>query len=84
MDADRLFRAQTPLGSKALVEVAGREGPKGGIPSGAVTGGLIRWGGDVPAFDDLPNEAVFEQALPVGAAQLFGSDGNNMLILQVF
>ena len=79
-----MFRAQAPLGSEALVEVAGGEGPKGGIPGGAFTGRLIGWGGDVPAFDDLSNEAVFEQALSVGTAQLFGTDSDNMLILQGF
>jgi hypothetical protein len=84
VEADRLFRAQTPFGSKSLFEVAGGEGPKRGIPGGAFAGRLFGWGGDVPAFDDLANEAVFEQAFPVCAAQLFGADGNNMLILKCF
>ncbi len=48
-----------------------------------VADGLTGWGRDVPALDDLADEAVLKQALPARAAQLFGANGN-MLILQGF
>ncbi len=77
-----MFRIDVPAITEALLRVVGDELAHAGEPGRGIAIGLVRTAWDVPAADDLLEEAGSQQNLTVGACKLRPGDGLESVILE--
>src|ERR1035437_598367 len=70
MQAQRLLRRQAPVPAEAFFQVGGTKAPERRIPGRAFSTHFVRTARDEPAFDDLLEKAVLNEAFPVRARQV--------------
>src|SRR5438477_13058651 len=73
---------EAPVGAEPLSQIGGTEGPKAGIPAGALPGCVIRTRWDVPALHDLLEAAAPAQTFPVSPRKPGGADADYAPALQ--
>ena len=70
MQRQRLFRREAPLRSEARFQIDGAETPEGRVPGRALAFDFVGAARDKPAFHDLLQEAVGQEAFAVRARQV--------------
>src|SRR5271155_1329106 len=74
MKGKRLFRRQAPARAETRFQIRAAETPERCVPGRAIAFHFVRAARDIPALNDLLQETVAQEALPVRARQVARPD----------
>lgn len=83
VEEQRLFGREVPFLAEALGTITCAEFPEGGVPWSAIPLARVGAGGDQPAFHDLLEKSVPEQALAMNAGEFLRLENTVAALLEI-